>query len=326
MSGSRLESFGKAEGLLGEGFELVLARGCRVRLGPHFDAEGLASAAECSGEPAVLMLPPSVRIFVASQPVDLRQSFDRLAACAAGAVGRQSVFRPSVRVPQSPRRPGEDPVLGPVGILSLVQAAGAGGLPFAEARRRAGWSWSGRSWLCFLRALIWRALSVVRVGFVVPPERDLMYGSDVVESVYRCYPLSRICRPTLQSLVLELFGTLQEKDRRIDQLSSQLEALKRHLFGRRSEKLDPDQLGLDLGELSVAEVEEVEASSAEEPAREGVRRGHGRRRLPSDLPRDGSSTTSRVAAYLCGVPAAFGAHRRRGVGAIRVCAGVVFCA
>jgi hypothetical protein len=41
MSNSRLESFGKAEGLLGEGFELVLARGCRVRLGPHFDAEGL---------------------------------------------------------------------------------------------------------------------------------------------------------------------------------------------------------------------------------------------------------------------------------------------
>ena len=92
--------------------------------------------------------------------------------------------------------------------------------------------------------------------------------------------------PTLQSLVLELFGALQEKERRIDQLSSQLEALKRHLFGRRSEKLDPDQLRLDLGELSVAEVEEVEAPSAEEPVGQGVRRGHGRRRLPSDLPRE----------------------------------------
>jgi hypothetical protein len=30
------------------------------------------------------MLPPSVRIFVASQPVDLRQSFDRLATRCAG--------------------------------------------------------------------------------------------------------------------------------------------------------------------------------------------------------------------------------------------------
>jgi transposase len=33
------------------------------------------------------MLPPSVRIFVASQPVDLRQSFDRLAACAKEQLG-----------------------------------------------------------------------------------------------------------------------------------------------------------------------------------------------------------------------------------------------
>jgi len=41
MSGSHLESSGKAEGLLGEGFEVVLARGCRVRLGPQFDAQGL---------------------------------------------------------------------------------------------------------------------------------------------------------------------------------------------------------------------------------------------------------------------------------------------
>jgi transposase len=33
------------------------------------------------------MLPPSVRIFVASQPVDLRQSFDRLAACTQEQLG-----------------------------------------------------------------------------------------------------------------------------------------------------------------------------------------------------------------------------------------------
>ena len=33
------------------------------------------------------MLPPSVRIFVSSQPVDLRQSFDRLAACTKEQLG-----------------------------------------------------------------------------------------------------------------------------------------------------------------------------------------------------------------------------------------------
>ena len=41
LSSSRPESSGRGEGLLGEGFEVVLARGCRVRLGPQFDAEGL---------------------------------------------------------------------------------------------------------------------------------------------------------------------------------------------------------------------------------------------------------------------------------------------
>jgi transposase len=35
----------------------------------------------------MLMLPPSVRIFVASSPVDLRQSFDRLAACTQEQLG-----------------------------------------------------------------------------------------------------------------------------------------------------------------------------------------------------------------------------------------------
>jgi transposase len=35
----------------------------------------------------MLMLPPSVRIFIASQPVDLRLSFDRLAACAQERLG-----------------------------------------------------------------------------------------------------------------------------------------------------------------------------------------------------------------------------------------------
>ena len=41
MSGLRLEGSGRGEELLGEGFEVVLAGRCRVRLGPHFDAAGL---------------------------------------------------------------------------------------------------------------------------------------------------------------------------------------------------------------------------------------------------------------------------------------------
>lgn len=52
---------------------------------------------------------------------------------------------------------------------------------------------------------------------------------------------------TLRQLVVELLSALQEKERRIGQLSSQLEALRRRIFGRSSEKLDPGQLALDLG-------------------------------------------------------------------------------
>ena len=51
----------------------------------------------------------------------------------------------------------------------------------------------------------------------------------------------------LRALVMELLAALSEKDRRIGQLSSQLEVLKRRLFGRRSERLDSNQLVLELG-------------------------------------------------------------------------------
>ena len=92
----------------------------------------------------------------------------------------------------------------------------------------------------------------------------------------------------LRQLVLELLQALQEKDRRIGQLSSQLEALKRRIFGRSSEKLDPAQLALDLGAWLAAHAAEAAAAQPEPPAGEketAPRSGHGRRRLPETLPR-----------------------------------------
>lgn len=91
--------------------------------------------------------------------------------------------------------------------------------------------------------------------------------------------------PTLKSVVLELLGTLEERERRIDQLTFQLEALKRHLFGRRSEKLDPGQLNLELGALTLEPVLES-APEEQEPVPSSHRTGHGRRRLPAHLPRE----------------------------------------
>lgn len=92
----------------------------------------------------------------------------------------------------------------------------------------------------------------------------------------------------LRQLVLELLSALQEKDRRIGQLSSHLEALRRRLFGRSSEKLDPNQLALDLGAWLAAHATEAPAETPAPPAAEREtppRPGHGRRRLPETLPR-----------------------------------------
>jgi transposase len=92
----------------------------------------------------------------------------------------------------------------------------------------------------------------------------------------------------LRHLVLELLSTLQERDRRIGQLSSQLEALKRRLFGKRSEKLDSDQLLLELGAWLTSQHPESPAPQpvvAEEKASAPPKKGHGRGRLPEHLPR-----------------------------------------
>jgi transposase len=97
---------------------------------------------------------------------------------------------------------------------------------------------------------------------------------------------------TLRQLVLQLLSALQEKERRIGQLSSQLEALKRRLFGKRSEKLDPDQLVLELGMLLAAqppapstEASPPESVDPEEQNSTPRKKGHGRGRLPEHLPR-----------------------------------------
>jgi transposase len=80
---------------------------------------------------------------------------------------------------------------------------------------------------------------------------------------------------------------LQQKSREIDSLQHQLQQLLRRLFGRSAEKIDPKQMLLFetlLNQLaSPTPVAEVLPESA--PAPRPTTHGHGRRRLPSDLPR-----------------------------------------
>jgi len=91
---------------------------------------------------------------------------------------------------------------------------------------------------------------------------------------------------TLKSLVEGLFQTLTEKDRRIEQLGLQVEWLKRQLFGRRSEKLDPGQLALALDELSVPEIPAQEPETEKPVVQAALVKGHGRQRLPAQLRRE----------------------------------------
>jgi transposase len=93
----------------------------------------------------------------------------------------------------------------------------------------------------------------------------------------------------LRQLVVELLLALQAKDRQIGQLSAQLEALRRRIFGRSSEKLNPDQMALDLGAWLAAHAAAAAPEAPEPPVCETETTprngGHGRRRLPEHLPR-----------------------------------------
>jgi len=88
----------------------------------------------------------------------------------------------------------------------------------------------------------------------------------------------------------QLLEQLNEHNRTIDSLQHQLQALLRRYYGRSSEKVDPKQMMLfkDLLDKCIPEMPEREDSdSPEDEIAPGSRRkGHGRRRLPADLPRE----------------------------------------
>jgi transposase len=104
---------------------------------------------------------------------------------------------------------------------------------------------------------------------------------------------------TLQEMVRHLLEDLDGRIREIQDLRQQLEWFKRHVFGRRSEKMDPNQLALfaDLArrlEEAEAACSPADTGKAQEgsPASEALpapttkRKGHGRRPFPADLPRE----------------------------------------
>ena len=88
----------------------------------------------------------------------------------------------------------------------------------------------------------------------------------------------------------QLLETLQRTQRENEQLQHRLDQLLRKLYGRSQEKLDPSQMLLFADLLQQLQQEadrpaETPAPASETPAPPSRSKGHGRRRLPTDLPR-----------------------------------------
>jgi transposase len=92
---------------------------------------------------------------------------------------------------------------------------------------------------------------------------------------------------TLQAMVVQLLSDAEERNRQIDDLQRQLEWFKRHVFGRRSEKLSPNQLTLFQGMTAeqTTTPEESSPKPTDVPQR-SKKHLNGRRPLPEDLPRE----------------------------------------
>ncbi|QDU67897.1 IS66 family transposase [Engelhardtia mirabilis] len=90
---------------------------------------------------------------------------------------------------------------------------------------------------------------------------------------------------TLHSTVEEQQRAIDAKSEEIAVLREQLAHLQRHLFGRRRETIDPNQLRLfETSQALLTKLEEEVAAMPRKPKREPAK-GHGRAPFPEDLPR-----------------------------------------
>src|SRR3954464_10831789 len=90
-------------------------------------------------------------------------------------------------------------------------------------------------------------------------------------------------------MIRELVASLRQAHRQVEQLGHRIDLLLRRLYGPRSERVDPGQLLLFAdGAEGDPGVEPAFESPAGPPASSpnGQTKGHGRKPLPADLPRE----------------------------------------
>ncbi len=95
-------------------------------------------------------------------------------------------------------------------------------------------------------------------------------------------------RELLHGLIEELREQLRTSQRENERLRHQVDQLVHRLYGRKTERVDPNQVELDLGPVPErgSEDEVKNAPEADEEFEsKGERKRHGRRHLPKDLPR-----------------------------------------
>jgi len=89
------------------------------------------------------------------------------------------------------------------------------------------------------------------------------------------------------ALIMQLLEQLDNSSRKLTQMEHQLQQLLRRMYGRSSEKIDPKQMALFAEMLKQLETQNP---PAEEPPRAAPtttnHKGHGRRKIPADLPRE----------------------------------------
>lgn len=112
---------------------------------------------------------------------------------------------------------------------------------------------------------------------------QLLEAAPLPNDLAGCHALIELQRQVQQQLAEQLDGAT----RKITHMEHQLQQLLRRLYGRSSERIDPRQMVLFAEMLKQLEAQDPpveEPAPAAPPA--APRKGHGRRRIPDDLPRE----------------------------------------
>jgi len=107
--------------------------------------------------------------------------------------------------------------------------------------------------------------------------------------------------PTLHALIHELLDALQKEQHANEGLRHRLDQLLRRLYGPKAERFDPNQPWLlpELAQPAGAEPPPAAAPPDPAPPANAKRKGHGRQKLPADLPRRRCEHTLPEAQRLC---------------------------